>query len=117
MYNCSKYATVYKSKMNRDPLDNEWDFKDCRLENNGIIPKSCGYNKTFRYKVPLRAHGVMGDLIDWCTSNCKHKWGWHFENTDDRYEDYEPNTHWNDQRAIISFSSKKEAFMFKLKAL
>tara|TARA_B100000989_G_scaffold120888_1_gene89163 strand:- start:4579 stop:4890 length:312 start_codon:yes stop_codon:yes gene_type:complete len=103
--------------MSHDPLDNEWDFKDCRLENNGVIPKTCGYNKTFRYKVPLNAHGVMGNLIDWCVSNCKHKWGWHFENTKEEFSDYEPNTHWGDQRAIISFSSKKEAFMFKLKAL
>ena len=60
--------------MNRDPLDNDWDYKDCRLENNGIIPKTCGYNKTFRYKVPLQAHGVMGNLIDWCIQNCNHKW-------------------------------------------
>ena len=100
-----------------DPLDNEWGFDDGRLENNGLIPKGCGYNKSFKYKVPLKAHGVTGDYIDWCTENCKHKWGWYFENTDQVFEDYEPNTHWNDQVAVMTFSNKKESFLFKLKVL
>jgi hypothetical protein len=97
-----------------DPLDNEWDYRDCRLENNGIIPKTCGYLKEFKYKVRLTAHGVNGEYIDWCSDNCNGKFGWHFEDTDNTYEDYEDGTHWNDQQAIISFSNRKDAFLFSL---
>ena len=98
-----------------DPLDNEWDYKDCRLENNGVIPKNCGYNKTFKWKVHLPSHGVDGDKIDWCNDNCKGSWGWHFEHTQEQYDDYEPNTHWGQDQAIMSFQKKREAFMFSLK--
>ena len=94
-----------------------WDFRDCRLENNGLIPKTCGYNKTFKYKVPLNSHGVNGSMVDWCTENCKHKWGWHFEPTDEKLQGYEEGTHWNEDRAVVSFSNKKEAFLFKLNAM
>ena len=103
--------------MNEEDFSPSWDFRDCRLENNGLIPKKCGYNKTFRYKVPLNSHGVDGGMIDWCTDNCKHSWGWHFEPTDQKLDGYEEDTHWNEDRAVVSFSNKKEAFPFKLKAM
>lgn len=73
-----------------------WDFQDCRLENNGLIPKSCGYNKTFKYVVNVQF--MKDEYIDWCMDKCKSRWGWHFD----------------DERAFISFNSKKEAFLFNL---
>tara|TARA_E500000331_G_C16768681_1_gene502844 strand:+ start:124 stop:465 length:342 start_codon:yes stop_codon:yes gene_type:complete len=102
-------------KMNsQDPLDNEWDYRDCRLENNGIIPKTSGYNKTFKYQIKLPAHGVNGEYLDWCTQHCKGKFGWHFEPTNEQFNDYEDGVHWNDEQAVLSFSNKKEAFLFSL---
>jgi len=97
-----------------DPLDNEWDYRDCRLENNGVIPNTCGYNKTFKYEIKLPSHGLNGEYLDWCTQHCKGNFGWHFESTDERYDDYEPNTHWGQDQAILSFSKRKEAFLFSL---
>jgi len=73
-----------------------WDYRDCRLENNGLIPKSCGYNKTFKYVINVQQ--MKDDYIDWCMEKCKSNWGWHFD------DDY----------AFISFNSKKEAFLFNL---
>lgn len=73
-----------------------WDFRDCRLENNGLIPKTCGFNKSFDFK--LRLTELQDSHIDWCMSNCKNDWGWFFDNDD----------------AYISFKSKHEAMMFSL---
>ena len=97
-----------------EPEDNEWDYRDCRLENNGLIPKTSGYNKTFKYQIKLPAHGVQGEYLDWCTRNCKGKFGWHFEPTNEKFKDYEDGVHWNDEQAVLSFSNKKEAFLFSL---
>ena len=47
VYNNRVIGSGERKMMSLDPLDNEWDYRDCRLENNGIIPKTCGYNKTF----------------------------------------------------------------------
>ncbi len=91
--------------MNEEDFYPEWDGKDCRLENNGIIPKSYGYNKKFKYDVELVPGKVLGDHIDWCVANCKHKWGWYFDDESRIFED---------ERTYISFSNKQEAFLFKV---
>lgn len=72
-------------------------------------PPGCGYNKKFRYNVPLGDFGVPGELIHWAKANCKHKWGWHFVAHDE--QDY-----WNPegQDAYFSFNSKREAVWFWL---
>jgi len=75
-----------------------WDFKDCRLENNGLIPKTCGFNKSF--DINIRLTELQDSHIDWCMSNCKKDWGWFFDGND----------------AYISFKSKNEATMFSLSA-
>ena len=79
-------------------VDTSWDFKDCRLENNGLIPKTCGFNKSFNHTVRLVE--LQERHIDWCMSNCKQNWGWFFD----------------EDQSYISFESKKEAMMFNLTA-
>ena len=32
----------------------DWLYDDCRLENNKIIRKGCGYNKSFKYHATLK---------------------------------------------------------------
>ena len=73
-----------------------------------------GYLKIFKHKVRISKHGVCGSYIDWCEDNCKSKQGWHFEDTEAKYDDWEPNVHWNNCQAVLTFVSKKEAFMFAL---
>jgi hypothetical protein len=103
--------------LNELPSDCEpsWDFRDCRLENNGIIPKNCGYNKSFKYKVQLPGEGVNMQQVQWCADNCKHKWGWYFENTVKKIQS--ASGYNDDVYAVMSFSNKKEAFMFKVSML
>jgi len=73
------------------------------------IPKGCGYEKKFRYNIDMNSNGIGGDLIEWCQLNCKGKWGWWFESTDL----FSTKWHnWEDQRAYMSFSNKKEVMKF-----
>lgn len=72
------------------------------------IPKSCGYEKKFKYSFSLGTYGVPGELIHWCIAKCKHRWGWWFKNHESWY------SHWNPEQneAYMSFASSKEAFRF-----
>ncbi len=76
------------------------DIKTETLEN--------GYDKKFKYSIPLNSDGVVEDYIHWCETNCKGRWGWWFETTE-RW-----NTHWDSSgnKAYMSFGSKKEATAF-----
>ena len=78
------------------------------LEN---IPDDCGYQKRFKYDIDMQSNGIMGDCIEWCQRNCKHKWGWWFEGP----ESNNPFDHrWEDQNSYMSFENKREAMAFFL---
>ena len=46
------------------------------------VPKSCGYEKRFKFDVDMHSNGIMGDCIQWCVNNCKGRWGWWFQQND-----------------------------------
>ena len=75
------------------------------------IPDDCGYEKKFKYNIDMNTNGIPGECIEWCEKNCKHKWGWWFEQTD-RYSTAWHN--WEEQKAYMSFASKREAMKFWL---
>ena len=75
------------------------------------IPEDCGYEKRFRYNIDMNNNGISGECIEWCQINCKHKWGWWFEQKD-LYSTAWHN--WEEQNAYMSFASKKEAMKFWL---
>jgi len=75
------------------------------------IPDDCGYEKKFKYDIDMQSNGIMGDCIEWCQINCKHKWGWWFEQS----ELYNPHLHnWEEQNSYMSFENKREAMAFFL---
>jgi hypothetical protein len=75
------------------------------------IPDDCGYEKKFRFNIDMNSNGIPGECIEWCQTNCEGKWGWWFEQTD-LYSTAWHN--WEDQRAYMSFSRKREAMKFWL---
>ena len=75
------------------------------------IPDNCGYDKKFKFDIDMQSNGIMGDCIEWCQTNCKHKWGWWFQQTDL----YDPLRHnWEEQNSYMSFENKREAMAFFL---
>ncbi len=76
------------------------------------IPEDCGYEKRFKYDIDMQSNGIMGECIEWCQTNCKHKWGWWFEQTDL----YDPRFwhKWEDQNSYMSFENNREAMAFFL---
>ena len=75
------------------------------------IPEDCGYMQRFEFNIDMNSNGIMGDCIDWCERNCKGKWGWWFEPAG---EIENPNNHWEDQNAYMSFERRLDATMFWL---
>ena len=73
------------------------------------IPEDCGYQRRFRFNIDMDSDGIMGDCIEWCQQNCKGKWGWWFEPAG---EIENPNNHWEDQNAYMSFEVKRDATRF-----
>jgi len=73
------------------------------------IPEDCGYMQQFEYNVDMNSNGVMSECIDWCQRNCEGKWGWWFEPAG---EIENPNNHWEDQNAYMSFEIKRDATRF-----
>tara|TARA_B100001057_G_C22856305_1_gene952793 strand:+ start:36 stop:359 length:324 start_codon:yes stop_codon:yes gene_type:complete len=98
-----------------DLMLSDWGYDDCRLENNGIIPPSYGYNKKFKYDIEIPHPEQLGRCIDWCIDNCKHKWGWYHESLPLPRVSLEANG--IESRSFLSFSRKKEAFMFSVSCL
>jgi hypothetical protein len=92
-------------------MDSDWTYDDCRLENNGLIRKGCGYNQSFKYNVPLVKMDINMGIIEWCNRYCDGKFGWYFE-------ECSPSRSWPArQRAVMTFQSKADCFNFKLKIL
>ena len=60
-------------------MDCDWMYDDCRLENNGLIRKGCGFNQSFKYNVPLVKLDISMNIINWCDKYCDCKFGWFFE--------------------------------------
>ena len=90
-------------------MDSDWTYDDCRLENNGLIRKGCGYNQSFKYNVPLVKMDINMGIIEWCNRYCDGKFGWYFE-------ECSPSRSWPArQRAVMTFQSKADCFNFKLK--
>ena len=73
------------------------------------IPDDCGYMQQFKYNIDMNSNGIIGDCIDWCQSNCEGKWGWWFEPAGELEN---PNNHWEDQNAFMSFEKKLDATRF-----
>ena len=92
-------------------MDSDWNFDDCRLENNGVIRKGCGYNREFRYNVPLGCDGVNMGKVMWCNHNCEGAFGWWFK--DHRPTRKCPIRH----EVVMSFRKKIDCFNFKLKIM
>ena len=84
------------------------------LSNEEYVPKGCGYRHHYKYEIKLNTWGVGSDRVEWLKKNCTGKFGWHFEPTNEQFNDYEDGVHWNDEQAVLSFSNKKEAFLFSL---
>ena len=40
---------------------------------------SCGYNKRFKYNIPINNTGIPYFVVVWCAENCNHRWGWWFD--------------------------------------
>ena len=73
------------------------------------IPNDCGYQKRFKYDIDMHSNGIMGECIEWCQINCKHKWGWWFQGPDNN----DPYDHrWQEQSSFMSFENKREAMAF-----
>ena len=73
------------------------------------IPNDCGYQKRFKYDIDMHSNGIMGECIEWCQINCKHKWGWWFQGPDSN----DPYDHrWQEQSSFMSFENKREAMAF-----
>ena len=55
--------------------------------NNMPIAPDCGYDKRFKYNIPInnirwsldQPPGVPYFVVIWCAENCKHPWGWWFD--------------------------------------
>ena len=91
-------------------MDIDWAFDDCRLENNGLIRKGCGYNQSFRYKAELNKDINM-NIISWCDKNCEGKFGWYFKIK-------QPTHRWpTREQAVFTFQKKIDCVNFKLKQL
>ncbi len=85
-------------------------YDDCRLENNGLIRKGCGYNKSFKFKAELTKDINMKTIL-WCNSNSDGKFGWYFQIK-------KPTAKWSTrEQAVISFQKKIDCINFKLKQL
>lgn len=87
----------------------QWLYDDCRLENNGLIRKGCGYNKSFKYSAVLK-NNINMQLINWCDRKCEGKYGWYFE-------DHKTSVHCVQRSTVITFERKIDCFNFKLKYL
>ena len=75
------------------------------------IPDDCGYDKKFKFDIDMQSNGIMGDCIEWCQANCKHKWGWWFKGP----SGMNPWDHnWEEQNSYMSFENKREAMAFFL---
>ena len=73
------------------------------------IPEDCGYQKRFKYDIDMHSNGIMGECIEWCQINCKHKWGWWFQGPDSN----DPYDHrCQEQSSYMSFENKREAMAF-----
>ena len=73
------------------------------------IPNDCGYQKRFKYDIDMHSNGIMGECIEWCQINCKHKWGRWFQGPDSN----DPYDHrWQEQSSYMSFENKREAMAF-----
>ena len=88
----------------------DWLYDDCRLENNNVIRKGCGYNKSFKYHATLK-NKINKNLIQWCDRNCVGKYGWYFK--DQRWDMH----HIISRSTIFTFEKKIDCFNFKLKQL
>ena len=86
----------------------DWLYDDCRLENNKLIRKGCGYNKSFKFNTELNKKITM-QLIQWCDRNCVGKFGWYFK---DRKVDNKIK-----RLTVFTFQKKYDCFNFKLKQL
>ena len=75
------------------------------------IPDDCGYDKQFKFDIDMQSNGIMGDCIERCQTNCKHKWGWWFKGP----PGVNPWDHnWEEQNSYMSFENKREAMAFFL---
>lgn len=68
-----------------------------------------GFNVVYNNIVKLKSDMITYDLIQWCSKNIKHKWGWYYENgaSIDHSKSYMSS-------AIMTFEDDKDALWFSL---
>jgi len=108
--NINNIKKEVKNSIRRSIMDNDWTYDDCRLENNGLIRKGCGYNQDFKFKAQL-SKDISMKIINWCDKNCDGKFGWYFQNK-------QPSPKWpTREQAVMTFQKKIDCINFKLKQL
>jgi len=64
--------------------------------------------------------GIVLSSIDWCINNCKHRWGWCFDNFPPNIDEIIEKLSADEfvhRTPIMKFESKQEAIEFKLYCL
>jgi len=68
--------------------------------NKALSTEGIGYDVQLEHDVHIpESVGVPYRFVEWCSENCKHRWGWYFG------DNLEP---------IMSFEDEKERFAFSL---
>ena len=67
----------------------------------GAWDPSCGYNKRFKYNIPINNTGIPYFVVIWCAENCNHPWGWWFDK--------------KTKEARMSFEDRNESIFWCLK--
>jgi len=68
---------------------------------NSTYEENCGYNKRFKYNIPISTTGIPYPWIVWCAENCKYRWGWWFSK--------------KTKEARMSFEDRNESIFWCLK--
>lgn len=88
-----------------------------------VTNPQCGYLKKFEYVVDIHSNGVPSTHIEWCNTNCKHRWGWHFWQSEKAKElsKYSWHDDWlppkevvEGTKAYVSFENYDEMILFKI---
>lgn len=88
-----------------------------------VTNPQCGYLKKFEYVVDIHSNGIPSTYIEWCNANCKHRWGWHFWQSEkakalNKYPWHDdwipPDEVLSGTKAYMSFESYDEMIIFKL---
>jgi len=65
-----------------------------------------GFNQRYEIEIPFGSKKEFLSTfncihIEWLSTHCKHRWGWHFDD--------------NDENVFLTFEDRKDAFNFGMK--